>query len=244
MNSQPKYYNPHISVDCVVFGFNRHGMQALLIDRANNHGDTRKKLPGSLIIRNEMLEKAANRVLIDLTGLKNVFLKQFAVFDNPDRMQKQDDLDWLRESTQMNIDRVITIAYYSLLKIEDSQITSLSKEYNAQWFKLADIPELSFDHNKILNQGLQEVRRELLTEPHCFELLPEKFSLNQLHHLYEEILDITIDNRNFRKKIDRLDYIYPLNEWQKNVSHKPARLYFFDKERFYQTRKTDPGLVI
>lgn len=244
MNQHSNRYNPHISVDCAVFGFNKHGLQALLIDRDANRPDTRRKLPGSLIIRNEMLEDAAKRVLQNLTGLKDVFLKQFAVFDNPNRIKHKEDLEWLIETSQMEVERVITIAYYSLIKIEESQPTSLSKEFNAKWYKINEVPELSFDHNTILQKGLKVLRNELLTEPHCFELLPEKFSLNQLHHLYENILNITIDNRNFRKKIDRLEYISPLTEWQKNVSHKPARLYSFDKKRFYEVQKTDPGLVI
>jgi hypothetical protein len=107
-----------------------------------------------------------------------------------------------------------------------------------------DLPSLIFDHNDIIETGLKTLQRELLTEPLGYELLPKKFSLNQLQRLYEAILGIPIDNRNFRKKINRLDYIIPLNEFQTGVAHKPARLNVFDRKKFDEFKKANTGFII
>ena len=144
----------------------------------------------------------------------------------------------------MDINRVVTIAYYSLIKLEESKKTKLSVAYNARWFSLNEIPEMIFDHNDILNQALLTMQKGLLTDPHCFELLPEKFTLNQLQNVYESILNVNLDNRNFRKKVQRLEYIIPLNETQKDVAHKPARYYIFQRDKFEEVKKDHTGLVI
>ena len=232
--------NPHISVDCVVFGYDKDGLSVLLISRDNKNKE-KYKLPGSLIVLKEGLQHSAQRTLSELTGIQDLFLKQFGVFDDPKRLITSDDLEWLRNTSGLNdIERVVTIAYYSLLNIEDYQ----SLHEAARWFHVHKLPKLIFDHEKIVQVGLKTLQNELLTEPHGYELLPEKFSLNQLQKLYETILDIPIDNRNFRKKINRLDYIIPLNEFQKGVSHKPAKLHVFDKEKFKEFKNNNIGLVI
>ncbi len=232
--------NPHISVDCVVFGYNKEGLSVLLI-RRDQENKEKYKLPGSPIVFKEVLYDSALRTLNELTGIHDLFLKQFGVFDDPKRLMTSDDLEWLQSTSGLNdVERIVTIAYYSLLNIEDYQ----SLHDSAQWFPVNKLPQLIFDHEKIVMSGLKTLRSELLTEPHGYELLPDKFSLNQLQELYEKILNIPIDNRNFRKKINRLDYIIPLNEYQKGVSHKPARLHVFDKEKFKEFKNNNIGLVI
>jgi hypothetical protein len=128
--------------------------------------------------------------------------------------------------------------------LEESKRTSLSVNYNARWFPVSSIPDMIFDHKNILLSGLQTLRKGLLTDPLCFELLPGKFTLNQLQYVYESILNISLDNRNFRKKVNRLEYVVPLNEKQTGVSHKPARYYMFDKEKFEALEKEQTGLII
>ena len=239
------HLNPHISVDCVVFGFNEPELSVLLINREQDDAhESRLKLPGNLIQFHETLKDSANRVLYELTGLQNLYLKQFGVFDHPDRLNSNGDLEWLQKSSGINVDRVVTIAYYSLINIKESRDTDLSKSFEARWFPVNHLPSLIFDHNRIIEAGLKTLQRELLTEPLGYELLPEKFSLNQLQRLYEAILGIPIDNRNFRKKIGKLDYIIPLNEFQTGVAHKPARLNIFDKKRFDEFKKANTGFII
>lgn len=240
--------NPFISVDCVVFGYDNKELKVLLINRDKredeNYNLHRYKLPGDLIVKGERLQVSAERILKKLTGLENIFLKQFAVFDNPERLKTGDDLEWLKQRSGIAINRVVTIAYYSLIKLEQSRKTKLSVEYNAQWFSILEIPPMIFDHNDILQQGLITLRKGVLTDPLSFELLPHKFTLNQLCQLYEKILNIKLDNRNFRKKVQRLPYILPLNERQKDVAHKPARYYMFNKPKFEKEMKDHTGLVI
>ena len=240
-------FNPHISVDIVVFGFDdNEGLKVLLInrDKDENTHNNKLKLPGSLIIIRERLHNSAQRVLQELTGIKDIYLKQFEVFDNPERLKKGEDLQWLRDNSGIHVERVVTIAYYSLVKLHHYAETALSKAYNARWYGLDSVPALIFDHNEIIDEGLSVLRKEFLTEPLSFKLLPGKFTINQLQHISESILGFALDNRNFRKRINRLEYIIPLNEHQQGVSHKPARYYVFDSKKFEIVKREHTGFII
>jgi 8-oxo-dGTP diphosphatase len=240
--------NPHISVDCVIFGFDGSHLKVLLIEREKLPEEDPDipsdilKLPGNLISDTEDLDESAYHVLRELTGLEKIFLKQFSVFGNPTRLDNKNDLEWLRITSELPIDRVVTIAYYSLVKIAESNPneTLLSR---TRWIPANEIPKLIFDHNLIIEKALEALRKELRTEPIGFDLLPKKFTLRQLQNLYEVILGNKLDNRNFRKKVVKLDYLIALPEKENGVSHKPAQLYKFDKKTFYKTRK-DIGFVI
>ena len=240
-----KNLNPHISVDCVVFGFDIDELKVLLIKQDSTNKNLKKyKLPGDLIIKKEVLNQAAIRILKELTGLDRIFLNQFGVFDDPERLTPDEDLKWLSANTKMDIERVITVAYYSLIKLKHNIGTDLSIEYGARWFPVKDLPSLIFDHDVILTKALETLKKEFLTDPLCFELLPKKFPLNQLQKLCEVILDLKLDNRNFRKKVLKLGYITPLEEKQQGVKHKPARLYKFEKEIFKEIKINNTGLVV
>lgn len=239
--------NPHISVDCVVFGFDGNELKVLLINRDPSDDPASSgnlKLPGDLIFRGEVLISAAERILTELTGLHDIYLKQFGIFDDPGRLNSPDDLSWLQKRSGLPVDRVITVAYYSLIKIDQSMPTDLSIAFNACWYSCDAIPSLIFDHNSIMEKGLEALRREMLTEPLCFKLLPDKFALNQLQRLYEAILGCSLDNRNFRKKIQRLPYIVPLNERQNGVPHKPAMLHIFDHEKYGLLKKDNTVFIL
>jgi hypothetical protein len=239
--------NPHISIDCVVFGFDGNELKVLLINRDSSDDPASSgslKLPGDLIFSGEVLIHAAERILAELTGLHNIYLKQFDIFDDPGRLNSSDDLNWLQKRSGLPVKRVITVAYYSLIKIDQSMPTELSIAFSARWYPCTAVPELIFDHNRIVEDGLETLRREMLTEPLCFELLPEKFTLNQLQRLYEAILGCSLDNRNFRKKIQRLPYIVPLNERQNGVPHKPARLHIFDNEKYALLKKENTVFIL
>ncbi|MBN2519830.1 MAG: NUDIX domain-containing protein [Bacteroidales bacterium] len=242
--------NPHISVDCVIFGFDSERLKVLLIERRieynNNHITISSdlKLPGDLVRDDEDLDISAHRVLKELTGLDNIYLEQFYSFGDPHRISNPKDLNWLITTSNLPIKRVVTVAYYSLVKIDQSNLNPSSDEYNYVWYNINDIPKLAFDHNIILNKALEALRNKLKNEPVGFELLPKKFTKNQLQKVYEEILGISLDNRNFRKKIAYLPYIIPLNEKQKGVAHKPALLYKFDRKMYLTDKKKKLGFLI
>jgi hypothetical protein len=223
--------NPHISVDCVIFGFHEGNLKVLLIEREkvpNGYLSGHKlKLPGSLISENEDLDTSAIRTLKELTGLDNIFLKQYAVFGDPHRLAPQEDLEWLRKTSGLQVDRVVTVAYYSLIKISESTITD-----KTIWHPINDLPDLIFDHNQIIQAALENLQNEFRSKPLCFELLPKKFTLSQMQNIFESVLNIKLDSRNFRKKIRQLDYLIPLREKEKGVNHKPAQLYRFDKHLY------------
>jgi len=231
--------NPHVSVDCVIFGFDGMNLKVLLIDR--NMGLPPKlqkapkslKLPGSMVYDDEDIDTAAVRVLKELTGLENIYLQQFHVFGSPDRLKNKADLKWLQSTTKMKINRVVTIAYYSLIKLHKS----LPCEGKVLWNDVLNLPNLAFDHKEIIQKGLDVLRRELHNEPIAFELLPKKFTIRQLHILYEIILDTNLDSRNFRKSINKWGYLVALNEKEKNVAHKPAQYFKFDKRIYHQKQQ-------
>ena len=237
---KPAGLNPHVSVDCVVFGFNDRKLKVLLIEREKIPGTRLKghplKLPGSLISEVEDLDISAGRTLRELTGLNNIYLKQFGVFSAPDRLSPPSDLKWLSTTSGLKVDRVVTVAYYSLIKISESNITE-----KTIWIPVDEVPELIFDHNQIIKKALDVLRREIRTEPLCFELLPKKFTIRQMQNLYEAILGEKLDNRNFRKKVRPLEFLLPLNEKEKEVNHKPAQLYKFDKRLYDKHRKVASG---
>lgn len=239
MNSQKSNFNPHLSVDCVIFGFDGSRLRVLLVERPMLNGDPtakkKYKLPGDLIHLREDLEGAAKRILMELTGLENIFLRQFSVFGEPNRIPEGDDKRWLEETSGMVIDRVVTTAYYSLIRIEKSN-TESEVSNNATWHNVKKLPPLTFDHHAIIMRGLESLRRAIRFEPLCFELLPGKFTVRQIQTLYEVVIGQKLDNRNFRKKLLKACYIEPSNEKQKGVAHKPALYYRFNKKKFEESR--------
>ena len=226
--------NPNVSVDCVVFGFDLNGLQVLLIERDNPDNTEGKNflLPGDLIRNDENLDEGAKRVLQELTGLDKVFLEQFAAFGDPMRVKRENDLEWLRKVRKDPDARVITVGYLSLIKPENFKPEASSFARKAEWINVKDVPELAFDHIDILNKALDVLKSSMRNRPIGFELLPKKFTLGQLQVLYETVLGLEIDKRNFRRKILNLNFLVPLDEKQKGVSHKPAKLYRFDQDAY------------
>lgn len=235
--------NPHISVDCVVFGFDFTELKVLLIERKYlslenmqsqgllNHD---LKLPGDLIQDNETLNSSARRILEELTGIKNIYLKQFNVFDSPNRVKETKDKNWLEETKKINVERIVSVAFYSLIRFDETNQFQMMIKNKAKWIPLSELGELAFDHNDIVQKALNALRNELKTEPVAFELLPELFTINQLQKLYEVILGVKIDNRNFRKKVYSQPYIKATDKKETGVAHKPAKYYTFDRKK-YQT---------
>ena len=223
----------NVSVDCVIFGFDNEEkkLKVLLIKKKINPYDKKNSgdqtaLPGDLIRLEEDIDEAAKRVLFSLTKLNNVFLRQYKTFGDPKRVQSSKDQEWLKNFRQDPNERVITIGYVSLVRMEDYIPSPSYFADDVKWVDIRDVPLLAFDHNEIVESGLHFLRNELdhkLTS----ELLPRKFTLSQLQELHEIVLDQKLDKRNFRKRIISKGYIKETDEKQKGVSHKPARLYSF-----------------
>jgi len=170
-------------------------------------------IPGDLIYPDEDLEQAAERVLFELTGLNNIAMHQSQTFGKPNRHPQG---------------RVITISYFALLRIEDFEVKASSWAGDVQWVSLKNMPDLAFDHNHILSSTYEMLKLKLQNEPICFDLLPERFTLNEFQQLYEFAFDQAFDKANFRKKIKNIPLIAH-DEKQQNVKHRPAKLFSFNK---------------
>jgi len=226
--------NPNVSVDCVIFGFDLDKLNVLVIDRGENDlaENVRLALPGNLIYNNENLDQAANRVLEELTSLTDIYLEQIGAFGDPNRICKEADRLWLQSIRAEPEARVITVAYYSLVKMEDYMPHAASFAKNAAWIPVNEITDLAFDHFEILQAAKNKLKDKIKIQPVGFNLLPEKFTLSQLHKLYESILDKELDKRNFRRKIQKMEILTNLNEKQEGVPHKPSELYKFNEEKY------------
>lgn len=214
------FFQCALSVDCTIIGYDEGELKVLLIKRGAEPYKDRWALPGDLMYPNEDLNKAAKRVLSHLTGLSDVFLHQVRVFGEVDRHP---------------LGRVITVGYFSLLKIADYNPKASAWANQLDWHPLREVPYLAFDHNPILQASLSALRKMIWEEQLGFKLLPEKFTLGQIQKLYEAILEEKFDKANFRKKILATNLLMPLGENEKNVSHRPAKLYALNK----QTQQTE-----
>lgn len=225
----------NVSADCVVFGFDNTDkkLKVLVIEKKVNpfSKDDKEKiqsaLPGDLIQINEDIDQAANRILFSLTKIDNLYLKQFKTFGDPKRVQDKKDQEWLSNFRPNPNERVITIGYVALVRMEEYNPKASYFAENVKWVSITDVPPLAFDHNEILFEAVDFLRKEIDSEV-TSELLPKKFTLSQLQELYEIILDEKLDKRNFRKQIIGKGILEKTNEKQIGVSHKPAELYKFN----------------
>lgn len=213
----PEFFRMAFSVDSVIFGFDGYSLKILLIKRGEDPFKGYWALPGNLVYLDEDLDDAAERVLYELTGLRNVYLQQVQTFGRIDRHP---------------LGRVITTAYYSLVKIEDAKVSCQSHVTEVKWFPIGEVGTLAFDHNQILEACFIKLKKMVSTQPVGFELLPPKFTLSALQRLYEAVLETNLDKRNFRKKILAMKLLKELEETQAGVSHRPARLYSFDISQY------------
>jgi 8-oxo-dGTP diphosphatase len=220
------YFNIAISVDCVIFGYENKELKVLLIKSDLEEFSGLYSLLGDLVRPDEDLEEASYRVLADRTGLDDVYLEQVHTFGSIGRHPSG---------------RVITTAYYSLLDINHHKMRLSHNELH--WHSLKDIKDLAFDHRSILDTCLDRLRQQVMETPVVFNLLPEKFSLRELQDLYQAILDVDLDRRNFRKKIAIKDWLLDLNEMENDVPHRPGKLYKLKPEFIKKTnhkKKSQP----
>lgn len=215
-----------LSVDCVIFGFEEAKLKVLLIKRAIKPAFGSWALPGGFIRYNENIESASERVLYERTGVSDVYMEQLGAFGDIDRFPNR---------------RVITIVYYALVKPGQYKVNAGPDASDAAWFNYNNLPDLPFDHEKIIHAALARLRRKIKYKPIGFNLLADKFALLHLQELYEAIYGIEFDKPNFRRKIMKMNILVPLNEKQKGVPHRSARLYKFDKERY--DNLTEKGFI-
>jgi len=222
MSHTYEYPRPALTVDAVVFGLDEEDLRVLLIQRDIEPFEGGWALPGGFVRMEESLEEAVERELQEETGLKNIYLEQLYTFGKTDRDPRG---------------RVVSVAFYALVKLSDHNVQAATDARNAAWFSVGETPKLAFDHQEILTLARERLRGKVRYQPIGFELLPKKFALRQLQHLYEVILGRKLDKRNFRKKIQKLNILEPLDEIEKDVSHRAAQLFRFAPKKYQKMQK-------
>lgn len=208
---------PAVTVDCVVFGLDDADLKVLLIERDREPFAGRWALPGGFVEPDETLEQAALRELAEETGVSKLYLEQLYSFGDPGRDPR---------------DRVITVAYYALVRRLDHAPRAASDARAVGWFPASRCPPLAFDHREIVAMARQRLQAKVRYQPVGFELLPRKFTLSQIQRVYEAVLERPLDKRNFRKKLLGTGVLSELQELQRDVAHRAARLYQFDEKKY------------
>lgn len=205
-----------VAVDCIIFGFEDAKLKLLIMKRKVDPMEGAWSLVGGFVQEGESTDSAATRVLQLTTGINDIYMDQLKCYGDVQRDTGA---------------RVISIAYYALIRIQEHDRV-LATEYGAHWLSLEQIPELIFDHSQMIQDALARLRDKARFHPLGFELLPEKFSLPQLRNLYEAIYQRELDKRNFRKKVLAMGILEKLDEKDKSTSKKGAHLYRFDKQKY------------
>jgi 8-oxo-dGTP diphosphatase len=211
------YPRPTVTTDCVIFGFDAGELKLLLIERGMDPFKGQWAFPGGFLKMDENTDQCARRELFEETGIEKVFIEQLFTFSDVNRDPRG---------------RVITVAYYALVKLVDFKIKAGDDAKSANWFPISQAPTLAFDHDRILRVALNRLRGKIRYQPIGFELLPEKFTLPELQTLYESVLEMSLDRRNFRKKILDTGLLIDHNESMKGVPHKGAKFFSFDKKKY------------
>lgn len=212
-----KFFQFALSVDCVILGYHENALKLLVIERGTEPHKGKMALAGDLVYPNEDMELAATRVLKELTGLEDVYMTQCRSYGQVDRHP---------------IGRVVTVGYYSLISVDQYQPLASSWADNIYWLDVKELPQLAFDHNTIVNEALDMLKERVRLQPIGFKLLPKHFTLGEMQSLYEALLDKKFDKANFRKKILGMNLLKDTKLMQTDVSHRPARLFSFDKEAY------------
>ena len=203
-----KYYIEHqkilVSVDCIIFGFEQNKLKVLLGHRAMDPGKGAWSLYGGFVRNEESVDEAADRVLFELTGLRNVY--------DPGA-------------------RVVSVSYYALINVKDYDQRLLA-EHDVEWVNIEELPEMFSDHKEMILKARKLMQQKIRTAPISFQLLPGLFTLTQLQRLYEAVNGEEVDKRNFRKRIKEMDFIEKTDLIDKTGSKRGASLYRFNKNAF------------
>ena len=214
------YYSQHskvwVSVDCIIFGFDEGKLKVLIGRRQMDPGRGEFSLYGGFVAADENIDEAASRTLSELTGLRNLYMRQVGAFGSVDRDPGE---------------RVISIAYYALINVKDYD-ERVRMEHSVEWMNVNGLPKLYSDHNEMIRKALKLMRQKLRTEPIGFRLLPSLFTLTQLQKLYEAVNGEELDKRNFRKRIKEMDFIEKTELIDKTGSKRGAYLFRFNRKAY------------
>ena len=214
------YYSQHakvwVSVDCIIFGFDESKLKILIGKRQMDPGRGEWSLYGGFVSSEESVDDAAARTLYELTGLRNLFMRQVGAFGNVDRDPGE---------------RVVSIAYYALINVKDYD-DELRLSHGVKWVDINEIPQLYSDHNEMVSKARRMMQQKLAQEPIGFRLLPSLFTLTQLQQLYEAVNGSELDKRNFRKRIKDMDFIEKTELMDKTSSKRGAYLYRFNNRAY------------
>jgi ADP-ribose pyrophosphatase YjhB (NUDIX family) len=214
------YYSQHakvwVSVDCIIFGFDESKLKVLIGRRQMDPGRGEWSLYGGFVAADESIDDCAARTLYELTGLRNLYMRQVGAFGQVDRDPGE---------------RVISIAYYALINVKDYD-EKLLTEHGVEWVDINALPKLYSDHNEMIRKALKLMRQKLRTEPVGFRLLPSLFTLTQLQRLYETVTGEELDKRNFRKRVKDMDFIEKTELIDKKGSKRGAYLYRFNRHAY------------
>ena len=214
------YYSQHskvwVSVDCIIFGFDEGKLKVLIGRRQMDPGRGEFSLYGGFVAADENIDEAASRTLSELTGLRNLYMRQVGAFGSVDRDPGE---------------RVISIAYYALINVKDYD-ERVRMEHSVEWMDVNGLPKLYSDHNEMIRKALKLMRQKLRTEPIGFRLLPSLFTLTQLQKLYEAVNGEELDKRNFRKRIKEMDFIEKTELIDKTGSKRGAYLFRFNRKAY------------
>ena len=217
----------YFTIDCVILTFDEGQLKVLLAERNEYPYKDWWALPGYFVNKYEEMADAVARILFEMTGLKDIYMDQLAAFAGVKRHPEG---------------RILTVAYMALVQMEEvkNKISSGSTYMRQlKWFPVTELPDLAFDHKDIIELSLDRLKKTVTFSTTPYELLPAKFTLTQLQQVYEALLHKQLDKRNFRKKINNLGYLKELNEFQKGVSYRAAKLYSFDKKKFHKIFSQD-----
>jgi 8-oxo-dGTP diphosphatase len=226
MRKQDRAKDVQVAVDLVIFTVRDDGLQVVLVQRGVAPFAGRWALPGGFIHEGESLESAARRELAEETGVRDVYLEQLYTFGDPERDARG---------------RVITVAYFALIAADRQRLAAGTDAAAARWWPAGTPPPLAFDHREILDYAIERLRNKLEYTTVGFQVLPKKFTLTQLQRVYEAILGRALDKRNFRRKMELLDILTPLDEWATDGPSRPAQLFTFSAKQFEKLK--DKGIL-
>jgi len=208
-----EYQKIFVSVDCIIFGFEENKLKVLIGKRKMDPGRGEWSLYGGFVRIDESVDDAANRTLFELTGMRNIYMRQVGAFGSVDRDPGE---------------RVISVAYYALINVKDYD-RQLLQEHGVEWVNIEEMPPLYSDHREMVNKARKMMKEIIKTEPVGFRLLPNLFTLTQLQRLYEAVNGEELDKRNFRKRIKEMDFIEKTELIDKTSSKRGAYLYRFNR---------------
>ena len=213
------YPRPAVTTDCVIFGYDGKELKVLLIERGIEPFKGCWAFPGGFLNMDEDALAGARRELKEETGLENAFIEQFHTFSEPGRDPRG---------------RVITIAHYALVKIQE--VEGGDDAAQARWFPIGEVPPLAFDHDRILRMAMSRLKERIHFEPVGFELLPDVFTMPQLQNLYEAILEVNFDRRNFASKMLKLGILEDTGDRPAGASSRIPVSYRFNKEKYNELK--------